>query len=92
MDVGYTVKRWHAEHAMMLRRWRMELANHEHRAPFALAPPSAAANARCHCANGVGTMRKRHVYGCPKGGRRCSCKDEKRFRIRERWRMTLADA
>jgi hypothetical protein len=90
MDVGYTVKRWHTEHAMMLRRWRMELAKHEHRAPFALAPPSVAATVSCHCANGIGSMRKHRVYGCER--RHCFCKDEKRFRTRERWRMTLADA
>jgi hypothetical protein len=83
------MKRWHAEQALMFRRWRMELAKHEHRALFSLAPASIATSVSCHCANGMGTMRKHRVYGCE--NRMCFCKDEKRYRRRDRWRLSPAD-
>lgn len=71
--------RWHTEAALMLRRWRKELANHARvRVPERLAPPSEATGMACHCARGIGTMRKRRPYECQK--RNCFCKLDKRFR------------
>ena len=75
--------RWHSprEQAIMYRRWRMELANHdwEYGADYPhcyLAPPGDAAGISCHCANGIGSMRKHTPYGC--GRARCGlCHGEK---------------
>lgn len=69
--------RWHAERDLMLRRWRMELGNHtgsfvgpvESAGKEWLAPPAIACDVDCHCANGIGTMRKNRPYGC--GRARC---------------------
>jgi hypothetical protein len=68
------MKRWHSEISLMTRRWRQELANHDfeygQNYPHCyLAPPSDAKGISCHCAHGVGTMRKRTPYGC--GNPRC---------------------
>lgn len=61
----------------MLRRWRQELANHGRwfggdgdYPTEGLAPPACAADVNCHCANGIGTMRKNRAYGC--GNPRCA--------------------
>lgn len=56
----------------MMRRWRMELGNHTGGIldPIKtvgqewLAPPAMACDVDCHCANGIGTMRKNRPYGC----------------------------
>lgn len=65
------MRRWAEERPLMLRRWRQELANHgrwhggDGDYPWeGLAPPSCAADVDCHCANGIGTMRKNRPYGC----------------------------
>jgi hypothetical protein len=63
------VKRWHNETALMYRRWRQELANHDwetgkNYAYCALASPDDAKGISCHCANGIGSMRKNRPYGC----------------------------
>lgn len=70
------MRRWHAERDLMFRRWRQELANHSRRMggdgdypDEGLAPPSCAVDVDCHCANGIGTMRKIRPYGC--GRARC---------------------
>jgi hypothetical protein len=73
--------RWHAERNLMLRRWRQELANHGDgvresknfwRFPTSyLAPPSLAPDVDCHCARGIGTMRKTDPHDC--GRPRCGC-------------------
>lgn len=70
------MRRWHLERDLMLRRWRQELANHgryfggDGDYPFeGLAPPACAVDVDCHCANGIGTMRKNRAYGC--GNPRC---------------------
>ena len=71
------MRRWHAERNLMLRRWRQELANHSRDYPRCfLAPPGDAAGVGCHCANGIGTMRKHRPFGCERP--RCGlCKLEK---------------
>lgn len=75
------MRRWHSERELMLRRWRQELANHDFEYgqdyPHGyLAPPSDAAGIDCHCAQGIGSMRKRTAYGC--GNPRCGiCHFEK---------------
>lgn len=49
----------------MLRRWRMELAKHSSGFSYgSLAPPSAAEGVDCHCARGIGTMRKSKPFDC----------------------------
>jgi hypothetical protein len=58
--------RWHAEHNLMLRRWRQELATHNEARHCSLAPPSLAPAVDCHCAQGIGSMRKRRPFGCTK--------------------------
>jgi hypothetical protein len=64
------MRRWHEEVGLMRRRWRMELGNHvggfmgpEEMANHCwLAPPSEAVGIKCHCARGIGTMRKQRPY------------------------------
>jgi hypothetical protein len=59
--------RWHAERDLMLRRWRVELASHDRSySHMALAPPGIACTVDCHCANGMGTMRKTKPFDCGK--------------------------
>lgn len=68
------MRRWHSEMPLMRRRWRMELAKHGNSDPnskwcwgmplMALAPPSLAAQVDCHCAQGIGSMRKRKPLDC----------------------------
>lgn len=66
------MQRWHRDRQLMLRRWRMELAKHGDGDPhsrrggyprYALAPSSLAASVDCHCADGIGTMRKATPFG-----------------------------
>ena len=55
----------------MLRRWRKELAKHGEGDPHSknhwgyphdsMAPPSLACDVVCHCADGIGTMRKNRL-------------------------------
>lgn len=79
------MRRWHSprEHAIMLRRWRQELANHdwEYGQDYPhcyLAPSSDAEKIDCHCAEGIGSMRKHTPYGC--GRARCGiCHWEKYY-------------
>jgi hypothetical protein len=64
------MRRWHEERALMLRRWRMELGNHvggfasddSYAGQEWLAPPVLACGIKCHCARGIGTMRKQRPY------------------------------
>lgn len=65
------MKRWHEERDLMMRRWRKELGKHgsEDRhsvdhwgGPYDyVAPPSWSASVSCHCAAGIGTMRKNRL-------------------------------
>jgi len=80
------MRRWHEERDLMMRRWRMELATHmgacigPDRRPNQEwpAPPAVSCDVDCHCANGIGTMRKNRVYGC--GNPRCGiCHFEKYY-------------
>lgn len=59
------MRRWHAERALMLRRWRMEIAEHEEMHHMALPPiPPQSCDEPCHCYRGPGFMRKQRPYGC----------------------------
>lgn len=66
------MKRWRSERALMLRRWRQEIAKHEGRhSGEAPLPPSG--DHLCHCYRGAGFLRKRRPHGC--GRPRCGiCK------------------
>lgn len=65
------MKRWHEERDLMMRRWRKELGKHgpdtenskwRWGGPYdCVAPPSWAASVSCHCAAGIGTMRKNRL-------------------------------
>lgn len=77
------MRRWHAprERALILRRWRLELADHgsEYDRPYphcSLAPPDDADEIECHCSRGIGTMRKQRPYGCG-NARCCICHPQK---------------
>jgi hypothetical protein len=52
------MRRWHAEVALMHRRWRIEMDAHGYDWRCPPTDPSA-----CHCAQGVGSMRKRTPWG-----------------------------
>jgi hypothetical protein len=72
----------------MLRRWRQELARHgfEVGQPYpwcALAPPGDAEGIDCHCARGIGSMRKMRPFGCSKG-RTCICRWHKNHYVLKR--------
>jgi hypothetical protein len=56
--------RWHSERSLMLRRWKQEMALHGYdwRNP---PDPKCDRNA-CHCAAGIGSMRKVIPLGCGK--------------------------
>lgn len=66
------MRRWHEERDLMLRRWRQELGNHTGGVLDPVksagmeweAPPAMACGIDCHCARGIGTMRKNRPYGC----------------------------
>lgn len=65
------MRRWHQERDLMLRRWRKELNKHGDSHPHSeyhwqgpydsLVPPAVACEVNCHCANGIGTMRKNRL-------------------------------
>lgn len=62
------MRRWHQERNLMLRRWRKELATHVQvgwgQMPReSMVPASTACQVDCHCAAGMGTMRKRTLSG-----------------------------
>lgn len=58
------MRRWHSERELMLKRWRQELGNHVYAAGMTWqAPPVMACGIECHCARGIGTMRKQRPYG-----------------------------
>jgi hypothetical protein len=71
------MRRWHAERVLMLRRWQMEIGEHEDMEYMTLAPiPPRSCDERCHCYRGPGFMRKRRPYTC--GKPRCGiCKPGK---------------
>lgn len=84
------MRRWHAprERAIMLRRWREEIAKHEDvwfgQAPL---PPAADADA-CHCYRGMSFLRKRKPHDC--GRPRCwLCHGEKFWEPKARARKLL---
>lgn len=66
------MKRWHAETALMLRRWREEIEKHRHHSLGYI-------ESACHCLRGKGTMRKRTPWG---HRRRCYlCKGAEYFHV-----------
>jgi hypothetical protein len=74
------MRRWHSERNLMIRRWRQELAKHNNDLPFmALAPPSLAPETDCHCAHGIGSVRKRKPYDC--GNPRCGVCHFEKFHV-----------
>ena len=60
------MRRWHAERALMLRRWKMEMEKHGYDWRNPPTDPNA-----CHCAKGIGSTRKNRPYDC--GRARCGC-------------------
>lgn len=54
------MKRWHEarEHTVMFQRWKQEMENHG----YDWRNPPTDSNA-CHCAKGIGSMRKRTPAG-----------------------------
>lgn len=63
------MKRWHSprERAIMLRRWREEITNHEdpfHERPWPALPPIG--EEQCHCYRGMGFVRKKKPGDCGK--------------------------
>lgn len=70
------MRRWHEERSLMLRRWKMEMRLHGYdwRNP---PDPKCDRNA-CHCAAGIGSMRKKKPLDC--GNPRCGvCHGDKFF-------------
>lgn len=76
------MRRWHSprEHAIMFARWKMEMGDHGY--DWRNPPCDVSA---CHCARGIGFMRKRAPRDC--GTPRCewchSGKWEKKARGRK---------
>jgi hypothetical protein len=71
--------RWHKDRDLMLRRWRLEIAQHEQhldqrgfrrysRFDYAPVPPLVCDDS-CHCYRGAGYFRKHHPLDC--GHTRC---------------------
>ena len=70
------MKRWHAERALMLRRWRQEKAKH------------AEFGQDCHCLRGPGFMRKRRAHDSHGPNQHCFvCELERNERRAERRRL-----
>lgn len=63
------MRRWHAprEHSIMFRRWKMEMEKHGY--DWRNPPDPKCDRDACHCAAGIGSMRKRRPYDC--GNPRC---------------------
>lgn len=54
------MRRWHAETALMLKRWKKEMESHGYDWRNPPTDPSA-----CHCAKGIGSQRKtQKANGC----------------------------
>lgn len=58
------MRRWHAETRLMFRRWKIEMGKHGYDWRDPPTDPDA-----CHCAQGIGSMRKKRPYDC--GNVRC---------------------
>lgn len=62
------MRRWHQETNLMFKRWKMEMALHRYdwRNPPQLScdPNDQGVRGVCHCAAGIGSMRKRTPYDC----------------------------
>lgn len=63
------MRRWHdpREHAIMFRRWKQEMALHEY--DWRNPPDPKCDKWACHCAAGIGSMRKKKPLDC--GEPRC---------------------
>ena len=68
------MRRWHAERALMLHRWKMEMRKHGY--DWRNPPDPKRDKWACHCASGIGSMRKMRPFDC--GNPRCGlCHFEK---------------
>lgn len=70
------MRRWHSprEHTVMFRRWKQEMRLHGY--DWRNPPDPKCDRHVCHCAAGIGSMRKRTPLDC--GRARCmSCHSEK---------------
>jgi len=81
------MRRWHEEHGLMLRRWKqeMDLHGYDWRNPPKLSCVSdeQGVGGTCHCAAGIGSMRKRTPLDC--GNPRCgTCHGEKFYAPKRR--------
>jgi hypothetical protein len=63
------MRRWHdpREHALMFRRWKFEMAQHGY--DWRNPPDPKCDRHACHCAAGIGSMRKKAPLDC--GRPRC---------------------
>jgi len=73
------MKRWHEERVLMLRRWKMEMEKHDY--DWRNPPDPKCDKRACHCAAGIGSMRKRRPYDC--GNPRCGLCHFEKFWIRK---------
>lgn len=68
------MRRWHSEKALMLRRWKHEMSIHGY--DWRNPPDPKCDHSACHCAAGIGSMRKKKPLDC--GRPRCLvCHSEK---------------
>lgn len=56
------MRRWHSERHIMLRRWKMEMIKHGY--DWRNPPDPKCDRDACHCAAGIGSMRKRRPFDC----------------------------
>lgn len=66
------MRRWHEEKDLMFRRWKQEMRKHG----YDWRNPPVGRDA-CHCAAGIGSMRKKRPFDC--GVVQCSICHEDKF-------------
>lgn len=71
------MRRWHAEQALMFKRWRVEMATHGY--DWRNPPDPKCDRDACHCAAGIGSMRKRRPYDC--GNTQCGVCHFEKFHV-----------
>lgn len=68
------MRRWHQERELMFHRWKFEMQKHGY--DWRTPPDPKCDRDACHCAAGIGSMRKRKPLDC--GRPRCLvCHSEK---------------
>lgn len=83
------MRRFHSvrEHTIMFRRWKQEMAKHGY--DWRNPPDPKCDRDACHCAAGIGSMRKRAPFDC--GRPRCGvCHGDKFFSSKARHNKKLA--